>query len=557
MGNKSEIKQTRKTIIEAYRLLFLKMNHGSYLAEVLYDDNGIPYDYKYFDCNKVFEESVGLNRDQIIGKTYNDIVPPDPESGWPDCFKRVALTGKPETFLFYSNIYKCYFDTYAFMLSEDMFAVIVTDVTNQIKAESELIKYKEHLEELVTERTNKLDQINSDLLKEIKQRKKTEKELIIAKQKAEESYRLKTAFLQNMSHEIRTPMNAIMGFSDLLVNSFDNKVKFKKYSEIIGQRCNDLLAIINDILDIAKIESMQLSINNNEFYLSELFDELSSFFSEYQKRIGKEHITLNIKTLCDQSENVIITDMVKLKQIFVNLITNAFKFTNSGSIEVGCKYDKNNKLVFYVSDTGIGIPVDKQKLVFERFVQLQQDSKKIIGGTGLGLSIVKGLLDLLGGEIFLESEPNKGSTFSFTIPFKTEKSKQQEQVVIETFNNKNFINKTILIVEDDIYNSEYLTEILSGIGLNIIQAENGKGAIKIAISQPVDLVLMDVRLPDINGYDATLQIRKHKPHLKIVAQTAYVSLNEKQKALDAGCIDYISKPIQKNSLLALLNKHFS
>jgi PAS domain S-box-containing protein len=396
------------------------------------------------------------------------------------------------------------------------------------------------------------------IVQDITEQKQTEIELIKAKEKAEESDRLKTAFLQNMSHEIRTPMNAIMGFSELLVDNNIDKTKVQKFSEIINQRCNDLLDIINDILDIAKIESGQLPINIEECNLQNLFSELSLFFTEYQKKIGKQHIVFSLQNLSIGDGNTIIfTDKVKLKQIFINLISNAFKFTDEGKIECGCKLDENHNLLFYVSDTGIGIPADKQQFVFERFAQLQVGTKKNIGGTGLGLPIVKALLGLLGSEIFLESEPNKGSTFSFTIPYKIAQSILHKPLVIENLNELNFTNKTVLIVEDDLYNLEYLKEVLSGIGLNILHAANGKEAVEISLSQPLDLVLMDICLPDIDGYEAARLIKQLKPYLKFIAQTAYAAQDEKQKAIDAGFVDYISKPTKQAVLLSMLNKHLT
>jgi CheY-like chemotaxis protein len=252
---------------------------------------------------------------------------------------------------------------------------------------------------------------------------------------------------------------------------------------------------------------------------------------------------------------LILTDKVKLKQIFINLISNAFKFTDEGTIDGGCKYDNNNNLIFYVSDTGIGIPFDKQEMVFERFAQLQQSSKLNIGGTGLGLPIVKGLIHLLNGEISLTSEQGKGSTFSFTLPFKSVPHVNNVQWESEFPNISGLSDKTILIVEDDMYNAEYLVEILTDIGLSILQVHNGKEALEMTLKQPIDLVLMDIRLPDMNGYDVTHQIRVHKPNLKIIAQTAYASFDERDKALKAGCDDYISKPTKRNLLLSLITKH--
>lgn len=244
--------------------------------------------------------------------------------------------------------------------------------------------------------------------------KLAELELIKAKEKAEESDRLKTAFLQNMSHEIRTPMNAIMGFSSLLVENYGDRAKLEQFAEIINQRANDLLDIINDILDISKIESGQLSVNNVECNIKELFTELNLFFIEYQKRLRKEHI--NFSLVCDpgQFSPLIQTDTVKLKQILINLIGNAFKFTDKGSVECSCRFE-SDFLQFYVSDTGVGIPTNRFDNIFERFTQLENSVSGNIGGTGLGLSIAKGLTNLLGGKIWIESEVNKGTTFHFTI----------------------------------------------------------------------------------------------------------------------------------------------
>jgi signal transduction histidine kinase len=250
----------------------------------------------------------------------------------------------------------------------------------------------------------------------ISQIKQIEKELIIAKNRAEESDRLKTAFLQNISHEIRTPMNMIMGFSNLMADDFDDKANLQEHVQIVNESCNDLLNMINEILDIAKIESGQLTINETEFNINSVFNELEHYFRHIQDMQGKQKVSFQIAVQLPNNIQVIYTDKVKLKQVLINLIKNAFKFTEKGIIEAGCKFDKQNNLLFYVKDDGIGIPEDKQKVIFERFVQVNKKSTN--RGTGLGLSIVQGLVDLLKGEIFLNSKPGKGSTFSFTIPYK-------------------------------------------------------------------------------------------------------------------------------------------
>ena len=344
---------------------------------------------------------------------------------------------------------------------------------------------------------------NKDVLHSIihdtTERKRVEEALIKAKEHAEESDRLKTSFLQNMSHEIRTPMNAIMGFSSLLVENYNNKSKLEKFSEIINLRCNDLLEIINDILDIAKIESGQMTINNEECNLNELFEELTSFFKEHQKRIGKQQIVLTLEALCKSAEGNIITDKIKLRQIFINLIGNAFKFTSTGKIEGGCKYDADQNLLFYVSDTGIGIPPDKQEVIFERFAQLRHDKNLAYGGTGLGLSIVKGLVGILGGKIWLESvledqQAGKagGTTFYFTIPFQVALPKHRNQEAIDESQDYQYPDKTILVVEDDIFNAAYIKEMLIG-----YRSEYHQYAIRVRSCQDC---FLPIARSDINGY---------------------------------------------------------
>lgn len=419
-----------------------------------------------------------------------------------------------------------------------------------------------NLQETVDARTVELQKRNEELInaniqlnKNIAERERAERELIKALEKAEESDRLKTAFLQNMSHEIRTPMNAIMGFSELLVSNFDNKIKLRKFSDIIAQRSNDLLNIINDVLDIAKIESGQITVNNEECSLKELFTELEVFFKEYQIRLGKQEIEFCLHASCESDDCIIITDKVKLKQIFINLIINAFKFTDKGRIEGGCKFDRNSNFIFYVSDTGIGIPEDKQQIIFDRFTQAHQGTKANLGGTGLGLSIVKGLIGLLGGEIFLESTCGNGSTFTFTIPFKTSEKVQNFEPAMLIEEAGDLHGMTVLVVEDDLYNAEYLKEVLSCTGVKILHTAFGQEAIEIALSQPVDLILKDIRLPDMNGYEAAREILAKKPGVKIIAQTAYAAQDEKYKAFNAGCVDFISKPSKIEALFTILNKH--
>jgi PAS domain S-box-containing protein len=260
---------------------------------------------------------------------------------------------------------------------------------------------------------------NLVLSKKIEEQKEYESNLLIAKNKAEESDRLKTAFLHNMNHEIRTPLNAIIGFSQLLADSFNDEEKLNEYTNIIKKCSNDLLRIINDVLHIARIESAQLVVSIEPYHISDLFAELHRSFNANQIRREKQDLSFQLNIDSCLSDETVWTDSTKLKQIFFSLIDNAFKFTDNGKIEVGYKSDKDYGSVFYVSDTGIGIPSDKYELIFDRFIQLDNSNSRLYGGNGLGLSIVKGLVQLLGGNIWLESEMGKGSTFYFTIGRRT------------------------------------------------------------------------------------------------------------------------------------------
>ncbi len=252
------------------------------------------------------------------------------------------------------------------------------------------------------------------IIQDITEHKNTEAKLLEALEKAKESDRLKTVFLQNMSHEIRTPMNAIVGFSDLLPEYFDDIQKLTEFTDIIKQRSADLLKLINEILDLSIIETGKIPVNNEPVDVKEIFEELFVFFDNHRNKIQKSHIDLQIYSECVSTPLIVNTDKGKLKQIFINLIYNAFKFTNSGSIVFGCRIVEETP-AFFVSDTGCGISEDMQDLIFDRFIQVNSGSNNIYSGTGLGLSIVKGLIEVLEGIIWLESKPDEGATFYFTV----------------------------------------------------------------------------------------------------------------------------------------------
>jgi PAS domain S-box-containing protein len=424
---------------------------------------------------------------------------------------------------------------------------ISMDITDRKAMEIKLIQKSE---EIATQ-NQEYYSLNEELLQ-------INRELLAAKEKAEENDRLKTAFLNNMSHEIRTPMNAIMGFSALLTRFYNDKAKLELFASIIDQRCSDLLVIIDDILNIAKIESGQLSVNFEECNLNALFDELIVFFTQQQIKLNKQNISFNLQTQCDPSKVSIVTDKVKLKQIFINLIGNAFKFTDNGYIKGGCKIVDDTNILFYVSDTGIGISIEKQNVIFERFVQLEPTPGRLYGGTGLGLSIVSGLVELLNGKLWLESEPGKGTTFYFSIPYQP--VNVVELKVMDKQEGKplnNLQGKTVLIVEDDFFNAVFIKEILTDTGLHTITASNGSEAIQIALGQHIDIILMDIGLPDMSGYAVTSQIKQYKPDIKIIAQTAYASNEDRHKSIESGCVDFISKPLNSEKLISMINRYLT
>ncbi|MBN1184535.1 MAG: PAS domain S-box protein [Bacteroidales bacterium] len=385
---------------------------------------------------------------------------------------------------------------------------------------------------------------------DITEQKNTELEITIAKEKAEESDRLKTAFLQNMSHEIRTPMNAIMGFSDLITRNVDDKEQIKRYAYIINQRSSDLLIIINDILDIAKIEAGQMKVKKELVDVYSIFDDLKMTFNLSPLR--KQHIEFTYK----EQEDIITvyTDKGKLKQILLNLINNAFKYTEKGKIEFGCKIE-DHTIIFFVSDTGIGIPSDEKDKIFDRFYQITQSSSGYSTGTGLGLSIVKGLIKILGGSVWVESEEHKGSTFFFSLPYEPDSELDLKMSGVEITEVPQMKDKTVLIVEDDPYSAEYLQNVLKKTGITILLTGLGEEAIKISSENEIDLIMMDIRLPDIDGYDAAKKIRINKPYIKIIAQTAFASTEDQEKAISAGLNDYLSKPIKEHDLFKILQKH--
>lgn len=392
---------------------------------------------------------------------------------------------------------------------------------------------------------------------DITNRYKTEIDLKKAKERAEESDRLKSSFLANMSHEIRTPMNAIIGFSELLVDPTTNEDDSEELVTHINNNCNTLLHLIDDIIDLAKIEANELTVFVKNTDINKTLDELHEVFNETKKKIGKDHIAIELDSENFQDPFYLKTDPYRFKQILTNLTDNALKYTESGSVCIGYQIEETlDHVEFYVKDTGIGIPREKQEEIFQRFNKVENDKSKLYRGTGLGLTITQNLINRLGGSILVKSEPTKGSTFIFTLPLEFADTPEETKSTKATFDKqKTWKGKTILIAEDEESNFKFLEMILANHGFKIIKAENGYEAVEICKGHtPIDLILMDIKMPGMNGLEATSLIKEIRPKLPIIVQTAYAMQNDEKESLKAGCDDYIAKPIKKKKLLSYIEK---
>lgn len=385
-------------------------------------------------------------------------------------------------------------------------------------------------------------------------RKHYEEELIAAKEKAEESDRLKSAFLSNMSHEIRTPMNGIIGFSELLKEpnlTFEEQKDFIQTIQISGAR---MLNTINNIIDISKIESGLTTLDIKETDINDKIDFAYKFFMQETKAKG---LQFSVKKGLSNKEALVKTDNEKVYGIITNLIKNAIKFTNEGSIELGYE-KKGDFLEFHVADTGVGIPEKNLKIIFERFRQGNELHNRFFEGSGLGLSISRSYLEMLGGKIWVESKEGAGSTFYFTIPYNasTEERDAETDKVFKEQLSPGIKKLKTLIVEDDEISYSLLVKYVQSFSVEVLHAINGIQAIEACRNNPdLDLVLMDIRMPVMSGLQATQQIRQFNKDVIIIAQTSFGFSSDRDQALEAGCNDYITKPIVKNLLYGIIKKY--
>ena len=370
-----------------------------------------------------------------------------------------------------------------------------------------------------------------------------------AKQKAEESEQLKSAFLLNISHEIRTPMNGILGFADLLQDPKLEGKEQQHYIDVILRSGNRMLNIINDLIDISKVEAGQEKVSNESISVNTVMDEMYTFFCPEAEKSG---LKLTYTKALKDEESKADTDRTKLVQVLSNLIKNALKYTNEGRINFGYNV-KGKDLEFYVTDTGIGIPHELQQKMFERFRQAELSVARDYEGAGLGLSLCKAYVEMLGGRINVESTPGKGSTFYFTLPFESKRDDEKKPVKKDVADFAVPEGKKILMAEDD--DASYmLLEAMLKRKSTLIRVYDGKQAVEEVTKNPeLDLVIMDIKMPEMDGYEATHKIKEIAPNLPVIAQTAYATDGEKEKSRAAGCDAYIAKPLNRQRLFKLMH----
>jgi PAS domain S-box-containing protein len=514
---------------EKLQTVFNLMAEGMALNELVFDDTGEIVDYIIIEANPAFERINSLSREQVIRMNATKLY--GLSSEYINSFWKQHINDKQsiatELFNEPNNVW---LDVSTSIPVQNKFTTVLSDITD---------------------------------------RKLAERELILAKQKAEESDKLKTSFLHNISHEIRTPLNGLLGFLSILQESDVDPGQRDEYIDIINKSAFRFMNTVDDIVEVSQIQAGLLKITVSEINVRRLINELCS---RYQPEAEFKRLKFLLKDELPVSFESISTDGNKLNAIISILLNNAVKFTKEGSIEFGCDlvetHCRASLLQFYVKDTGIGIPKDRQEDIFKHFRQVDDSDTRPFEGSGLGLSIAKAYIEMLGGKIWLESDPGgqsgkSGSTFYFTIPINTEST---EKPCIENFVPiENTVNPTnpesqllkILIVEDDEVSELYLRRAIKLFCKEILHAGNGAEAVEASRKNPdVDLILMDIKMTGMNGYEATRQIRQFNKKVIIVAQTAYGQISDRQKALESGCNDYISKPVKKELLVELVGKYF-
>jgi PAS domain S-box-containing protein len=514
-------KAVEKTLIESEKR-FRVMFELSPVGIILIDEKGT-----IIEVNTSFCENLGYTREEIIGKNIRLFASPETDNEIENNISRI-LSGKTITHEV-QNIRKdgtsCIVELYETMINLPDGSPGILSVSNDIT-----------------------------------EKKRSQKELIDAKEKAEESDKLKSAFLANMSHELRTPLNAIIGFSGLMIDSGQEQNSSSYYAEIILKSGQHLLSLVENIFDTALIETGQVKINYEKTDIVSLLEEVKEIIrgERLSEKKNDVKLILNLEGVGDKK--YLVTDILKLKQVLLNLLRNALKFTDKGYIEFGFNEisdEENNWLQFYVKDTGIGIDKKHHDAIFNLFRQIDDSRTRKFGGIGIGLSIAKKTVEILGGRIWVESEPSVGSVFYFTIPVLPDKYQKKIKSEDKPMTmHKDYAGKTILIAEDEESNFDFMKILFTRMNIRVLWAKNGREAIDLCETDPsINLVLMDIKMPLLDGYEATKLIKNKRPGLPIIAQTAYAMTSDRLEAEKAGCDGYLSKPVRINQLTEILENY--
>jgi PAS domain S-box-containing protein len=532
-----------------YRVIVEQMNEG---AITLSAEGVIVY------CNQRFLKLIAIPHKKILGSYFSDLVVEEDKAKFRILFQH-GLTRKIDGMIrcITGDVQTIYLNLLLSPLPPEILGdtcIVASDISKLKHKEEELSRSNETLEQRVIERTSKLTRALEEL-------SISNENLIVAKLKAEESDRQKSAFLANMSHEIRTPMNAILGFTELLKKHQLPVERQQRYITMIEKGGERLLNIINDLIDLSKIEAGQLKVNLESCNIKEQVEYIYTFF---KPEVDQKKMEIIIHKGLPEKDTTILTDREKVLAILSNLVKNAIKYSDKGAIEIGYYIKRDSitpEMIFFVKDAGIGIPQENLESIFNRFEQVDNSHVRHCEGVGLGLSIVKGYVEMLGGKVWAESEFGNGSTFYFTIPYNRTESgeiKIPSDIVSAEVTAKIRKKLKILIVEDDESSAMLQAEIVEKQSREVMFAVNGYMAVSILKKNPdTDLVLMDINMPFMNGFETTRQIRVFNKDVIIIAQSVHVFDSDREKSLESGCDAFMVKPLKRALLNEMLIKYFS